>query len=151
VTENDDLTPIVNQKTRSILRRSSLLEFHDERTGDLETVLDRSARVPGLPLGSSGLDALHILSPLGARELLVQAGFEIEEIWPGRGYHAFKSLPRMVFRRPFNAINPLIRLAHVASSMIPTSESSRAIAAIAPKNLRRFRSVILPPFWGSSD
>jgi len=53
------------------------------------------------------------LSPLGASELLLQAGFEIEAIWPGRGYHAFKSLPRMVFRSPFSAINPLIRLAHV--------------------------------------
>jgi SAM-dependent methyltransferase len=53
-------------------------------------------------------DASHFhLSPDGAIELLLQAGFEIEAVWPERGYHAFRSLLEMAFRRPFRVVRYL--------------------------------------------
>jgi SAM-dependent methyltransferase len=39
-------------------------------------------------------------SPLGAIEWLELAGFEIEHIWPGRGYHTFGAVPSMAFVGP---------------------------------------------------
>ena len=54
------------------------------------------------------------VSPLGAGELLTQAGFEIEAIWPGRRYDTFKAVAVMMFRGPFRALVPLARLQHLA-------------------------------------
>jgi SAM-dependent methyltransferase len=53
-------------------------------------------------------DASHFhLSPDGAIELLLEAGFEIEAVWPERGYHAFRSILEMAFRRPFRVVRHL--------------------------------------------
>jgi len=41
------------------------------------------------------------LTPDGVMELLLEAKFDIDAIWPGRGYHTFRALPAMAFRGPF--------------------------------------------------
>jgi SAM-dependent methyltransferase len=46
------------------------------------------------------------LSPLGAVQLLLQAGFEPLNVWPGRGYTGFRALGEMAFAR---ALEPLGR------------------------------------------
>jgi ubiquinone/menaquinone biosynthesis C-methylase UbiE len=49
-------------------------------------------------------DSSHFhCSPDGVLELLLEAEFEVEAIWPGRGYDTFKAVPAMIFRRPFQA------------------------------------------------
>ncbi len=52
------------------------------------------------------------MSPLGVIELLTRAGFEIEFVWPGRGYSGFRAIPSMAFRGPFRALVPFGRLMH---------------------------------------
>jgi SAM-dependent methyltransferase len=50
-------------------------------------------------------DSSHFhLSPDGAIELLLEAGFGIDAVWPGRGYHAFRSILEMAFHGPFRAV-----------------------------------------------
>jgi hypothetical protein len=40
-------------------------------------------------------DSFFHMSPLGVYELLTQADFEIEHIWPGQGYHGFGAIMKM--------------------------------------------------------
>ncbi len=47
------------------------------------------------------------MSPNGVIELLTAAGFQIDCVYPGRGWHGFKALPRMAFQGPFRALAPL--------------------------------------------
>lgn len=50
-------------------------------------------------------DGSHFhMSPDGVLELLLEAEFDIDAIWPGRGWHAFKAQSLMAFRGPFLAI-----------------------------------------------
>jgi SAM-dependent methyltransferase len=50
-------------------------------------------------------DGSHFhISPDGILELLLEAEFEIDAIWPGRGWHAFKAQSVMAFRGPFRAV-----------------------------------------------
>ena len=55
-------------------------------------------------------DSLFHMTPAGVAELLTLAGFSIEYIWPGRGWHAFYAIPSMAFRGPFRALRYLGRL-----------------------------------------
>ena len=43
-------------------------------------------------------------SPDGVLELLLEADFQVDAIWPGRGYHTFKALPNMIFGGPFRVV-----------------------------------------------
>ena len=40
-------------------------------------------------------DSFFHMTPLGAFELLTQAGFDIHHIWPGRGYSGFRAMMKM--------------------------------------------------------
>ena len=44
------------------------------------------------------------ISPDGVVELLLEAEFEIEAVWPGRGYDTFQAMPSMAFFGPFRAL-----------------------------------------------
>ena len=55
------------------------------------------------------------MSPLGVIELLTQAGFQIDHIWPGRGYTAYRAIPSMSLRkqlRPLRYFAKPIELAY---------------------------------------
>ena len=52
------------------------------------------------------------LSPMGAITMLTQAGFQIESIWPGRGWNAFVAIPAMAFRKPLRFLRHFGSLAH---------------------------------------
>jgi SAM-dependent methyltransferase len=47
------------------------------------------------------------MSPLAAIEALTAAGLDVDYVWPGRGYHAFRSIPAMCY------LGPLKLLAHL--------------------------------------
>ena len=50
-------------------------------------------------------DGSHFhMSPDGILELLLEAEFEIDAIWPGKGWHTFKAQSNMAFRGPFRAV-----------------------------------------------
>jgi SAM-dependent methyltransferase len=51
------------------------------------------------------------MTPLGVIELLTRAGFEIEFLWPGRGYSGFVALPSMAFKGPLKLMRLLGRVA----------------------------------------
>jgi SAM-dependent methyltransferase len=47
-------------------------------------------------------DSSHFhCSPDGVLELLLEADFDVQAIWPGRGYSTFEAVPAMIFRGPF--------------------------------------------------
>jgi SAM-dependent methyltransferase len=54
------------------------------------------------------------LSPLGAVQLLLQAGFEPMNVWPGRAYSGFDAISAMAFARPLRPAAGLLgRLSRV--------------------------------------
>jgi SAM-dependent methyltransferase len=61
-------------------------------------------------------DASHFhVSPDGAVELLLASGFEVDAVWPGRGYHVFSAVLAMTLRGPFRALVPLGRFPMMAN------------------------------------
>ncbi len=52
------------------------------------------------------------MSPNAAIELLTAAELDIVNVYPGRGWHGFKALPRMAFQGPFRSLAPLGSLFH---------------------------------------
>lgn len=52
------------------------------------------------------------MSPNAAIELLTAAELDIVNVYPGRGWHGFKALPRMAFQGPFRALAPLGSIFH---------------------------------------
>jgi len=72
----------------------------------------------GLFLGNvSFLEAWHDdsyfhMSPLGVCELLADAGFTVENVWPGRRYSGFTAIPSMGFRGPFKLLRYVGRGLH---------------------------------------
>jgi SAM-dependent methyltransferase len=60
-------------------------------------------------------DASHFhLSPDGVVELLLEAGFAIDAVWPGRDYHCFRALPDMAFHGPLRLLRHLAWLPMLA-------------------------------------
>lgn len=55
--------------------------------------------------------SFYHMSPLGVYELLVAAGFEIRNIWPGEGWGAFRAIGRMAFAGPFRVMRIAGRIA----------------------------------------
>ncbi|MBI5094608.1 MAG: class I SAM-dependent methyltransferase [Candidatus Hydrogenedentes bacterium] len=50
------------------------------------------------------------MTPLGIIEVLTCAGFEIDYVWPERGYSVFEAAVRMAFRGPFKCVFPIAAL-----------------------------------------
>jgi hypothetical protein len=46
------------------------------------------------------------MSPDGVTELLLESEFEVDAIWPGEGWHAFKAISAL-FRGPFRIVHYL--------------------------------------------
>lgn len=49
-------------------------------------------------------DSHFHISPDGVVELLLEAGFAIDAVWPGRGYHTFQAILSMSFFGPFRLV-----------------------------------------------
>jgi SAM-dependent methyltransferase len=73
------------------------------------------------------------MSPNGVIELLLASGFDIDFVYPGRGWHGFKALPRMAFMGPMRSFAVLGNLFNAAYK-----------AQVAFANMRR-RSKGRPP------
>lgn len=50
------------------------------------------------------------MTPLGLIEVLTCAGFEIDYVWPERGYSVFEAAVRMAFRGPLRCVLPIAAL-----------------------------------------
>jgi len=57
-------------------------------------------------------DSYFHMSPLGVCELLADAGFTVENVWPGRRYSGFTAIPSMGFRGPFKLLRYVGRGLH---------------------------------------